>query len=256
MSENTNRNVNEEKMFYKTWWFWAIMAGLILGLVLLLGPNRGTKEESTTTTTTGTTAVVSTTAAPSEVILLDSGYSTDADNQYMYWAAEFQNPEGNSTAYEFTKIIVTAYDANGTVLATGDQVMRSLQPGEKQAFGSFLECHGQAPAKVDFAIESGTPIAPSQDALKSSDFQIEGVTERNGEFDDITYTGTVKNNGVKDTSMVSIVVALKQDGKLVYAENTYVDNLAAGQQKAFEINTYSNVPTHNSYEVIAYEWSY
>ena len=27
MSENTNRNVNEEKMFYKTWWFWAIMAG-------------------------------------------------------------------------------------------------------------------------------------------------------------------------------------------------------------------------------------
>lgn len=255
MNENNNSNVTKEKMFYQNWWFWAILAGLILGLILLLGPDRGTKEDATTTTT-GTTGAATTTAAPQGVVLLDTGYSMSEDNEYIYWAAEFQNPEGNSTAYEFTKILVTAYDANGTVLATENQTMNSLQPGEKQAFGSLMDSHGQIPAKVDFAIESGTPIAPSQDALKSSDFQIEGVTERNDEFGDVTYTGTVKNNGAKDTDSVGIVVALKMDGKLVYAANAYVNDLAAGQQKAFEINTWGKVPAHNSYEVIAYDWGF
>ncbi|MBR1696246.1 MAG: FxLYD domain-containing protein, partial [Selenomonas sp.] len=168
----------------------------------------------------------------------------------------FQNPEGNSTAYEYTKILVTAYDANGTVLATDDQTMNTIQPREKQFFGTVMDSHGQAPAKVDFAIESGTPKAPAQDALKSSDFQIEGVTERNGEFGTITYTGTVKNNGAKAADSVGVAVALKSDGKLVLVENTYVDNLAVGQQKAFEINVYSEAPTHNSYEIIAYNWGF
>lgn len=254
MNENQTKKV-EEKVFYKNWWFWAILAGLILGLVLILGPDRGTKEEATTTTT-GTTGVATTTAAPQGVVLLDSAYNMDQDNEYIYWGAEIQNPEGNSSAYEFTKIIVTAYDANGAVLATEDQTMNKIQPGEKQAIGSLMDSHGQVPAKVDFAIESGTPISPSQDALKSSDFQIEGVTERNGEFGDIVYTGTVKNNGTKDTNDVGVVVVLKLDGKLVYAANTFVDGLAAGQQKPFEITTYDNVPTHNSYEVIAYDWGF
>lgn len=255
MSENNNPNVTEEKMFYKNWWFWAILAGLILGLVLILGPDRGSKEEATTSTT-GTTGVATTTAAPQNVVLLDSAYSMERDNEYIYWAAAFQNPEGNSSAYEFTKILVTAYDANGTVLATSDQTMNTIQPGEKQVFGSLMDSHGQVPAKVDFAIESGTPIMPAQDALKSSDFQIEGVTERNDEFGGLTYTGTIKNNGAKDTDSVCVVVALKQDGKLVYAQDTFVDNLAAGQQKAFELDTYSNLPAHNSYEIIAYDWGF
>lgn len=255
MSENNNMNPKAEKMFYSQWWFWAIMAGLILGLVLLLGPNRGAKEEAITTTT-GTSSVITTTASPKEVILLDSAYSMSENNDYIYWAAEFQNPDGNSTAYEFTKILVTAYDGNGTVLATSEQTMNLIQPGEKQAAGSVMDSHGQVPAKVDFAIESGTPETPSQEALKSSDFQIEGTTERVGEFGNVTYTGTVRNNGTSDASDVGVAVILKQDGKLVYVESSYVENLAAGQQKAFEIDTLSKVPAHNSYEVIAYDWGF
>ena len=245
----------DNKMFYQRWWFWLILAGLILGLVALLAPRNGTKG-STTATTVGSAGVTATTAEKQDVVLLNSSYSMSDDNNYIYWVAEYQNPEGNSTAYELTKILVTAYDANNSVLATEEQVMHSLQPGERQIFGTLLGSNGQVPARVDFSIESGYPKTPTEDALKTSDFQIEGVNERDGGLGEKTYTGTVKNNGSKDTSQVCVVVALKQDGKVVYAENTFVDNLPSGQQKPFELDIFGKVPAYNSFEIMAYDWGY
>ena len=250
---------NNEVPVYKKWWFWLIAAGFLLALVALLAP-KGANTESSSNTTTGTTGVptpVTTTAAPvyEDVVLLDSGYSMSKDGDYIYWAAEFQNPEGNSTAYEYTKILITAYDETGAVLATDDQTMNRIQPGEKQVFGSLMSSNGKAPSKVEFMLEIGNPITPSDSAIKSSDLEVSGVTERNKDYGGVAYTGTLKNNSSSDAEQVCVTVALRQDGKLVYAENTFIDNLAAGQQKPFEINEY-NVPAHNSYEIIAFDWSF
>lgn len=258
---NEKMNAAQNKMFYQTWWFWLILAGFILGLVALLAPGKGTLGGSNAATEEGVTGATvisaqTTVSDKKDVVLLNSGYTLNDDNDGIYWVAEYQNPEGNSTAYQFTKIIVTAYDANGAVLATEDQVMHSLQPGERQIFGSSMGCNGQKPSRVDITVESGNAKVPSEEALKASDFQIEGVNERPDELWGTTYTGTVKNNGTKDTSQVCVVVALKQDGKVVYAEDTFVDDLAAGQQKAFELNTFGDTPSHNSYEVMAYDWGY
>lgn len=253
-------NYPKEKMFYQQWWFWLILAGFILGLIALLRPSTGSTLENVLPTTalsdSATTTGVASTSEKQEIALLNSNYYLDDDGEYIYWVAEYKNPEGNSSAYYLPKIIVTAYDGAGAVLATEEQVMMGLQPGERQIFGSTMDVHGQKPSRVDFSIESGTTRMPSEDALKASDFQIDGVTERQGGLGNNVYTGTVKNNGSKDTSEVCVVVALKQDGKVVFAENTFVDDLAAGQQKPFELNTFGDLPQYNSYEVMAYDWNY
>lgn len=252
-------NYPKEKMFYQQWWFWLILAGFILGLIALLRPSTGGGLENVipTTASTDSSVATGTSAAPAdkkEVELLNSNYYLKKDGGFIYWVAEIKNPDGNSTAYYLPKIVVTAFDDAGAVLATEEQTMMGLQPGERQIFGTVMDVHGQKPSRVDFSVESGIERVPNGDALKTSDFQIDGVTERRGEYGDLSFTGTVKNNGKTDTDMVSVVVALKQNGKVVFAENTFIDGLPAGQQKPFELSTYSELPMYDSYEVMAYNW--
>ena len=86
-------------------------------------------------------------AAPAEVQLLDYGYSVSEDN-YMTCGYVIQNPS-EDTAYEFPVVNVTAYDENGDVLATEEQTMNKIQPGETQAFTSLVDCNGTSPDKVE-----------------------------------------------------------------------------------------------------------
>lgn len=189
-----------------------------------------------------------------DVQLVDSGYSM-SDDSYMKYGFIIENPSDNNTAYELPKVIITAYDKNGDVLATEEQVMNKIQPGEKQAFGSIVDCNGGKPEKVEFEVESGNKISPSDEAIKSSDLDISGTKERKGEFGEISVTGKVKNNSQSDTESVGVTVLFKKGGKIVLGTTTYVDNLKAGQTKAFEVSEY-DVPKHDEYEVTAHDWDF
>ena len=176
------------------------------------------------------------------------------DDAYMVYGFVIENPR-KDTAYEFPKVIITAYDSNGDVLATGEQVMNKIQPGETQAFGSIVDCNGQNPEKVEFVAESGEKIAPSDEAIKSSDLEFSGTNERTDEYGGLSITGKVKNNSSSDTEMVGITVLFRKDGKIVFGTTTYIDNLKAGQEKPFEVSDY-NVPDHDEYEVSGLDWGF
>lgn len=188
-----------------------------------------------------------------DVKLVESGY-TMTDDSYMKYGFEIENPS-EDTAYEFPKVIITAYDENGDVLTTEEQTMNKIQPGEKQAFGSVIDCNGQNPDKVEFVVESGEKISPADDAIKSSDLEISGTNERTDEFGDTSITGKVKNNSQSDTDSVGVTVLFKKEGKIVLGTTTYVDNLSAGQEKAFDISEY-DVPEHDEYVVTALDWGF
>ena len=187
-----------------------------------------------------------------DVEITESGYSV-GDDGYLTYGVVFHNPS-EKDAYEFHKVIITAYDENGDVLATEEQVMNKIQPGETQAFSSIVDCNGQTPDKVEFTPESGDRIEPSDDAIKSSDLEISGTNERVDEWD-TAITGKVKNNSASDTDSVGVIVLFKNEGKIVGGNLTYIDNLNAGQEKAFEISGY-DVPEHDAYEVSAINWGF
>lgn len=186
-----------------------------------------------------------------EVELLDAGYFV-TDDYYLKYGFVIVNPDEN-TAYEFPKVIITTYDDNGDVLSTEEQTMNKLQPGEQQTFGSVIDCNGKKPKKVEFNVESGDKISPSDDAIKSSDLEISGTNERTDEFGDVSVTGKVKNNSSSDTSSVAVSVIFKNGDKIVCGTTTYVDDVNAGQEKAFEVSEYG-LPEHDSFEVCAYDW--
>ncbi len=194
---------------------------------------------------------VAETKAAQKVRLLEYGYCVTEDN-YIKYGFVIENPS-EDTAYEFPDVTVTAYDENGDVLATGDQMMETIQPGEKQAFGSLLDCNGAEPGKVEFDVVSGDAATPSEEAIRSSDFEITGTNERVDEYDETAVTGKIRNNSGKDSESAAVTVLFKKEGQIVCGTTSFVDNIGAGSEKAFEVTEYG-VPEHDSYEVSAIDW--
>jgi len=189
-----------------------------------------------------------------KVKIVDSGYSIQSDDSdvYVCWGATIENMNSDY-AYDFPTVTITAYDSDGAVLSTDDQVLSNIQPGEKQSFGSSLDCSGSKPEKVKFTISSGDKVQPSNDVIKSSDFKCSGTKERKDSYGDVSYTGQVENNSKIDTDSVAITVLIKKDGKIVYGDTSYVDNLKSGASKAFDIDVY-DLPEHDSYAISALDW--
>ena len=188
-----------------------------------------------------------------DVELVNSGYSIKDQDYISYGFIIYNTSE--DTAYEDPRVIVTAYDGNGNVLATGDQIMNKIQPGEKQAFSSILDFSGEKPERVDFDVESGEPIKPSDKAITSSDFVIEEISERVTEYGETIIAGTVKNNSSFDTKTIGVTVLFFKDGVIVDGVTTLVDYFSAGQEKEFHLATFY-VPEYDSYEVSAVNWDY
>lgn len=185
------------------------------------------------------------------VEVIESGYSV-SESFYMTYVYIIEN-KSETTAYEFPRVFITAYDSDGNVLATEEQVMNSIQPGEKQAFCSVMDCNEQLPAKVEMIAEAEDKIVVSDTAIKSSDFEITGTTERIDKYGDTAITGKIKNNSKNDTECVCVVVLFRKEGKLVDGGSTFIDNIKSGKEKPFEISEY-NISEHDSYEVIAINW--
>ena len=234
-----------------------ILVGLIMAVALMLaacgGAADSAPDEPQAADDSNASEPAKTGESTGEVQLEESGYCITEDN-YIKYAFTIENASTN-TAFEFPDITVTAYDTNGEVLATGNQMMGKIQPGEKQSFGSVMDCNGTKPDKVEFDIDTGEAQSPSEDAIKSSDFEISGTNERMDDIGGTSVTGKLKSNAARDTESVAVTVLFKKEGQIVSGTTTFVDNVGAGKEKAFEVTEYE-VPEHDSYEVSALDWGY
>lgn len=109
---------------------WAIAAGaaliLILTTTLVLtgGKKPGTAETSNNGDAANTTKVVASTNKQ-ELEIVDSGYTVYKDNAYFNYGVVIRNPN-ETYAVDFPTITITAYDSDGGVITTEDQVISKL----------------------------------------------------------------------------------------------------------------------------------
>ena len=241
--------------------FRIITASILTVLLVLLLAGCGTPNEAGSTDTKQTNKVEKAEKEPEKeaqsLVLVETGETAkDSDGDvYMTCGFVIENPN-EDTAFEYPTVTVTAYDANGEVLATEEQTMMTIQPKEKQAFVIWaVDCNGEIPEKVEYDLDSGNIIEPSDDAILSSEFEISGTNERKDEYGETSITGIVKNTSSNDTDDTAVIVLFRKDGRIVSGAMTYVENLSAGKDKAFEINEY-DVPEHDSFEVSAVNWAF
>lgn len=186
-------------------------------------------------------------APENEVVILESGWN--AEGGYIHYGLLLKN-EGTQVA-EFPTYQITAKDEAGTLISSDEQTIFAIQPGQTVACG-FQAGDGTAPASVDFTFVSADfTDNPMGDPIT---YQIDGTNEVTDDFGGASWVGEITNTSEFDCDSTNVCVILRNGGAIVGGYSTYVDDLKAGGKLSFEVDSYSDVPEHDSFEVYAMAW--
>ena len=197
---------------------------------------------------------------PQALILKDSfGVMTSSygGTEYVTYAGIINNPNNNKIA-EFPKLIVTIKASDGSILGTGDQMGSYIMGNDTITLVGLMsmpEPETLEGATIHYSVECSDFINESNNNMeykRTSNFLVSNVSEKNS--GESFVTGEVKNISEYNEDLVNVAMLLRKDGKIVYAENLFIDNLSAGQTKAFQFQSYDGWPQHDSVEVSAMAW--
>lgn len=187
--------------------------------------------------------------------LVRSGWSCTKGKKYtnVFYAAEIENPN-KDYAVAFSRIIVTIKDEEGKILKNEEQVLNCIAAGDNIIYGNSIPYEGKEPSNVEISVSNGDDYYIQDDSiyLKSSEFTFSNISENNGTYK--TFTGEITNNSNVNVSMAAISVIYKSGDDIIGGEVAYVDDLKAGETRAFEISASSDIEGYDSYEFYAIQW--
>lgn len=216
------------------------------------------KGNSTSLTSTASSSSSRTSATKTRSLqLIDTGIYLNTsdlwdDIAYIYYVGLVYNPNSEKVAFS-PKLIATAKNKDGTILATDEQSCGVIMPGDTvPIMGSFsvLSSELSDDSYVSYQIECNDFRNDSfiYSSAKTSDFETSHISEYSGSRNYIT--GEVTSHFSEDCTMLKIVALLKKNGKIVGAESTYMSTLNSNQTKVFEIESLSDFQNHDSLEII------
>ena len=189
------------------------------------------------------------TSKDGELKVTDKGYYYD--DGYVSAVAIFAN-YNSEDAYESTSMTVTAYGEDGSILGTEDMYLDYIQPGEVQASSTAIETNGKKPEKVEMELNIGDEAEVEDDKVPSYNMSCTNINESvDKEMDWTTVTGQLDNKSKNDVDEVSLVLVIRNKGKIVYTEESLIDNVKAKKKKPFEFDSLSDVPEHDKTYVYA-----
>ncbi len=179
------------------------------------------------------------------------------DTVYVEYCGIIHNPNEKLIA-EFPKLIVTIKNPDGTILATGDQTGSIIMPGDTITLcGMFpmpiSNASDQTQININWECDDFNTVSKLHEAVSSKELVVSNVSEHSGS-DENFITGEVTNSSMSNLDMVNVSMVLRKNGKIVYMENTFVDNLPSGSTKAFEFRRYEHWVDHDKIECSAMVW--
>ena len=184
-------------------------------------------------------------------LYVTSSYVWD-DTVYINYIGFVHNPNNEETAL-FPKLIATAKNPDGTILAADEQSGSVIMPGDTiPIMGTFsiISSEIKEGSYVDYQVECKSFQEDSfiYSSARTTDFKISNISEHPGSRASVT--GEVKSSFSEDVSMLKIIAIFRKGNKIVGVERTYID-LSAYQSKAFEIDSLTGFPEHDSVEIYA-----
>lgn len=181
-----------------------------------------------------------------ELVFVDSGYSQDEDLGYLNYGVLIKNPTNQLVQYPVYSI--TLYDKDGKIISSEEQTLTGISANDTVAFGTSVDSKGKKVDKIEFKSKVADDDFTNNEFVKSTDFVISNVNTI-----DASFTGEVENNSEKDFSQVALTLILKKDGKIIYGDTNYIENLKSKDKSPFEINEYI-IPQYDTYEIYAIAW--
>ena len=197
---------------------------------------------------------------PQPLEITDYGWYADppssgADTIYLHYCGMVHNPNETLVA-SYPKISVTISNPDGTVIATNSHTGSAIMPGDTVTLVSMMSV-----PIARITDETMFYIQPSWDSFTSvnlkqvpqtTDFEIGNVTEQPGSLNFVT--GTITNLTESTVDSVNLSMIMRKEGKIVFIENTFLDDLRPGTPTAFQFDRYSAWPEHDAVEFSAQAW--
>ena len=179
------------------------------------------------------------------------------DTTYVEYCGIIHNPNDKLIA-EFPKLLVTVQNADGSILATDQMVGSIIMPGDTITLcGMFSmpvsDVSENTQIHFNWECDDFNTVSKLHEAVSSSELVISNVSERSGSSENFI-TGQITNDSDINVDMVNVSMVLRKNGKIVYMENTFVDNLPAGATKAFEFSRYEHWVDHDKIDCSAMVW--
>ena len=114
---------------------------------------------------------------------------------------------------------------------------------------------GYEPEAVEISVTNRDSNFEKQDNniyVKQSDFTIFNISENSRTFK--TFTGEITNNSIVNLDKVAVIIIYKNSGQIIGGDIGFVDDMAAGSTKAFEISVDSGMTQYDSYDFYAIQW--
>lgn len=192
--------------------------------------------------------------------LVDHGFcvsSTSGDTAYTDFCGMIYNPNETWIA-TFPKVLITVKNGDGTILATGHQTGSLVMPGDTITLCGMFSlptANITEDTKIYFDVDwSDMKTSTSlYSGAMTTDFSIANVSVQRSSRQNLI-TGEITNNYSEDVDTVNLSIILRKDGKIVYIDNTFVDNLKVGKPKAFQISSYHDWPEYDTIDVSAMVW--
>jgi hypothetical protein len=230
---------------------------LIFGLVLCFSlVGCGGEADKDRDRDNGSRGETSTTSTP-VLEIVESGYTLPTgSSNYANFGFILRNPD-TKTGVEFPTVRITAKAADGSIIASDEQVLSIIRPEESLAYASSINTKGQdvdiivfeALKPKDYNLIAVSKLTPQN----YKPLKVEGLREYKDTYR-TTYTGEVLNENDSALSGVSVTIILRSnDGKIVGGETTYLDEVEASGKIPFDTLGLSNA-TYATYEAYACEW--
>ncbi|MDE7176841.1 MAG: hypothetical protein K2O59_03420 [Lachnospiraceae bacterium] len=174
---------------------------------------------------------------------------------YVDFCGLIHNPN-TELAANYPKINATVKNGEGSILATESQVGNCIMPEDTITLVGMMSLSASnitEDTQISFDVEcSDFTSATVDNRPKTTDFIIENVSEQKGSMYSIT--GEVTNRTSETVDMINLTIILRKEGKIVYMESSFMENLQPEKTKAFEVKRFSEWPEHDTIDVSAQVW--
>lgn len=191
---------------------------------------------------------------PQELVIEESGYHLSSDTSpYIMYSVKVTNP--NEDYYVNSAAInVTAYDAEGNILASTPQSWGPIAPGESVYFAGQADCNQVAPANVEFEVtntKDDYSENPDREAL--TELEVSNTNIMQDQFSS-SVTGVVKNTMDEDIGGSWVSVIFYKEGAMIGGKFTFTEGISSGGEMPFDISIYQMPEGYDDYKVYAYNW--
>lgn len=179
----------------------------------------------------------------------DSGWFVK-NNEWLYYYVVLHNPN-DKIAVELPGFRVTARDADGMLLGTGDQYLSVIYPGQDFVYGSQAFSVDEMPDTVEFEM------------LETEDYNLKNISMMdeykplevvNAGIKSEKLLGEINNPNDYDLdSAIIVAICRNSEGEVINIETTFADDIKAGKLTPFSTSIYLD-ENPDSVEFFANQW--